>query len=50
MIELIIACVISAIVGGGAVKWYYTKASAEDKTKLHDLEDRVKKQGIILRE
>jgi hypothetical protein len=50
MIEMIIVGVVCLAVGIGGTKWYYTKASAEDKAKLHDLEDRMKRQGIILRE
>ena len=50
MIEMIGASVGGIAVGWFFTHWYYVKATAEQKAKLHDLEDRIKKQGVILRE
>jgi hypothetical protein len=51
MVELIIAGSVGGIVlGWFLTRWYYVKATAEQKAKLHDLEDRMKKQGFILNE
>jgi len=50
MIEMILSGVAGAALMWGACKWYYTKASAEDKARLKDIEQRVKAKGIILNE
>lgn len=50
MIELIGASIGGIVVGWFLTRWYYVKATVEQKARLHDLEDRIKKQGVILRE
>lgn len=50
MVEMILAFVVGGALMWGATKWYYTKATAEDKATLKKYEDLAKAQGIILRE
>lgn len=44
MIELIGAGVGGIVLGWFLTRWYYVKATAEQKARLHELEARVKKQ------
>jgi uncharacterized membrane protein YdjX (TVP38/TMEM64 family) len=50
MISILVGAVAGAVVMWALAKWYYTKASAEDKARLKDIEKRIKAQGVILRE
>jgi hypothetical protein len=42
MIEIILGALGGAATMWVACVWYYTKASAEDKAKLHAYEDKLK--------